>query len=219
MTIKIKVTEAKGSSDETYSELDFLSGLDVSESVKDEIKTDVGQFLVEQVLKTVSGASSPISGEDWPKLSPGYAKFKKSQGAGTKANMELIGDMLDSLKYEDTNDGIKIGFFDEQAAKADGHLKFSGKENNTPQRRFLPAEGQKFDSEIESQVKKIEADHVVDSERISKSDFRDIQSSSALYETLKEYFPSLTKNEIKLAVLRNDIWSELFDELDLLDLL
>src|SRR5438270_9442375 len=133
---KINVTESMGSDKRTTSTIEIE--VDAPRAVRAKIKRDIGDYLVEQVLQTVSQQESPVEGEGWPALSKSYAKEKKAEVGNSDANMELTGRMLDSLTYRSTDNGIELGFFDSQAAKADGHNKFSGEENNIPQRRFLP---------------------------------------------------------------------------------
>jgi hypothetical protein len=150
----IKITESTGSEKRTTAKIDLgLTGL--PQSLKKKIQDDVGEFLVEQVLLSVGEAKSPVSGESFRALSKEYKQKKIDLGGTGAPNMELNGDMLDSLTYKKTGNGIELGFFDEQAWKADGHLKFSGEENNTPKRRFLPAQGQKFKSAIEIEIERI----------------------------------------------------------------
>lgn len=213
-----KIVKAEGSDTETYSELDLTSDLNVSDQIKAKIKRDVGDFLVEQVLLTTQSAKSPVQGEGWPKLSKEYREFKKDEGATPEANMELTGEMMDSLTYHVTEEGIKLGFFDSEAAKADGHNKLSGRENNAPKRRFLPDEGQKFKQEIESEIDKIIADNVADG-AIDKKDLSGVETKADLYSVLTKVFDGYSRAEIRATVLRSTDLVDMLDELDLLDLL
>lgn len=159
-----------------------------------------------------------MKGESWPQLSKDYKERKLEEGGSGKPDMELDGDMLDSLTYRVTKDGIELGFFDSEAWKADGHLKFSGLENNTPQRRFLPGEGQEFRSEIQGEIDRIIADNLAEAAPITKADLSDVSTRSELYELLMPYFQNMTRAEIRAAVLRTSL-AELLDDLDLLELL
>lgn len=189
------------------------------QEIQTKIKRDVGDFLRESVLSSLRKAETPVQGEDWPALSREYKKLKKSEGLPPEANMELEGDMLDSLDYQETDDGIELGFFGKEAWKADGHLKFSGAENNTPQRRFLPDEGQEFDSSITRKTEQIIADAIAANTEFDKSDFEDVSTKSELYDLLGEYFDGMSRAEIKAAVARSATLAALFDDLDLWDLL
>lgn len=194
-------------------ELD-LTGIPKSDQAQ--VKNDIGEFLVEQVLKYVSQSQSPVQGESWPKLSKDYAAFKKSEGGTPIANMEFSGDLLDSLDFKNTRAGVEIGFFDSEAWKADGHLKFSGAKNHTPQRRFLPAEGQQFKNDIQREIEKIILDAKVSSSDFPASELKEIDTTSNLYDYLSEKLGLDSRSEIKMAVLRD---TDLVDRLDKYDLL
>lgn len=64
-------------------------------------------------------------------------------------NLELSGDMLDSLTFKKTAGGITVGIFDgTQAEKAKGHQS-GDPEKALPKRRFLPAaKGEKFNTTL-----------------------------------------------------------------------
>ncbi len=214
----VKVLEAVGSPTRTVSSLDLGLDANIPDAIASKIKQDVGQYIVEQVLLTLSEAKSPVKGESWPKLSEKYKKIKVDAGGSPIANMELYGDMLDSLSFEETDAGVDVGFLGEQAWKADGHLKFSGAENNTPQRRFLPGDGEEFRSNIQDGIDKIIADGM--SEQFDKSDFENVDTKTELYDTLAEIFgEEMSRTDMKLAVLRNEYLYDMLDELDILDLL
>ncbi len=172
---------------------------------------EVGDLLVEKVLSSLDSATSPVTGERFPKLSPEYKKKKLAQGGSGSPDLFLEGDLYGSLTYENQGDGvIDLGFFDDQAAKADGHLKFSGRENNTPKRRFLPADGQKFKSEITQAVDDIiqrASDDLFDA-----SDFDDVNSTKDLYGVLRDQFEGMSRSEIRTAVLMNPQLSQLLDQ-------
>lgn len=171
------------------------------------------------MISSLHNAKSPVAGEAWPALKKDYKKLKTEEGNPPIANMELHGDMLDSLTYKETKDGIELGFFDEQAWKADGHLKFSGKEGTAPQRRFLPGEGEEFISSIQKEVEKIITDAIAEDTDLKKSDFEGTTSSAVLYENLRPYFPDMVKSEIRAAVMRNPSMTAFLDDLGLLEFL
>lgn len=215
----MEVKKVTGSKAKTTSEIDLGLSDSLPETIKAKVKRDVGEFLVERVLSSLRNAETPVKGEGWPALSKGYRAFKKAEGLPPDANMELEGDLLDALTFEETNSGVEIGFFGAEAWKADGHLKFSGKENNTPQRRFLPGEGQEFDAEITRKAEQIIADAIAENSEFDKSAFEDVGSKSELYLVLAEYFPDMSRAEIKSAVARAPSLIKFLDDLDLLDLL
>lgn len=215
----MEVKKAVGTKSKTTSEIDLELSDALPETIKAKVKRDVGEFLVERVLSSLRNAETPVKGEGWPALSKEYKAKKKAEGLPGEPNMELEGDMLDALTFEETSDGVEIGFFGAEAWKADGHLKFSGKENNTPQRRFLPGEGQEFDAEITRKAEQIIADAIAENADFDKSVFEDVASKSDLYEVLAEFFPDMSRAEIRSAVTRAPALIKLLDELDLIDLL
>lgn len=217
--MEIKVKKATGTPSRTTSTISLTTGLNLPEAIKTKIKNDVGDFLVESVISSVGKSQSPVAGEDWPTLSIKYKKKKAEDGLPGKANMEYEGDMLDALEYRETKDGIELGFFGEEAWKADGHLKFSGKDNGVPQRRFLPAEDQEFVPKIQREVEKIIADAIADGTEFERDDFNAVNTKSELYDVLAEYFPDATKAEILNAVTRNPALVTLLDDLGLWELL
>jgi len=218
----MEVVGTKVSADEISSELDLVSGLNVSVSAKRKIKEDVGEYLKEQILLTVGSAKSPIAGENWPGLSRSYRKFKEESNRPGTANLEFTGDMLNALDYELTTDGIKIGVFGSEAGKADGHNNFSG---DSPlaalgkQRRFLPDQNQKFKRDIQNEVERIVADAVVESVEIPVGEIKAVETKSELIAVLDDMFPDFTFAEIKDAVLRNKELLELLDDNNLLQFL
>lgn len=128
--------------------------------IDDDTKEEVGNYLVEQILKDVSKQLSPVSGDRWQGLSEKYKKIKAKTSGSSKANLELFGDMLDSLEFKKTRSGIEIGIFDyEQAQKADNHNKFSNASLKTPlpKRQFIPngEEEETFRASIMKEVKGI----------------------------------------------------------------
>lgn len=213
----MKVVRAQGSPTRTSTEIDlFTDNALMSDEAKARVVDRVGVFLVEQILGSVSGQESPVSGEKWPALSKDYKAFKKGEGAAPVANMELTGDMLNSLTFRPTNKGVEVGFFGDQADKADGHNKLSGRENNTPKRRFLPSEGQSFKSDIQSGIDSIIAEEALKDAIIQPSELKSIGSSADLYEVFGSKMPGYTRSEIRSAILANQA---LIDELDAYDLL
>ena len=108
--MEIKVKRAIGSADKTTSTLDLTSGLDkLSAEARSRIHQEVGDYLVETTLSRVAKARSPLKNQAFDPLSPKYKKKKVDEGGVPLANLELSGEMLDSLAYEETEDGIELG--------------------------------------------------------------------------------------------------------------
>lgn len=116
-------------------------------------KEDVGNFVKEEILRSLSTGNSPVAGEQFKKLSKQYAdEFK---GGNQTPNLELEGDLLDALKFEEKASGIEIGIFPgKEVPKADGHNNFSG-DSKLPKRRFIPEENQTFKKKIMNGVNAI----------------------------------------------------------------
>lgn len=125
----------------------------IPEESREQAKQDVGEFVVNQILRFVSSGTSPVEGESFARLTSEYAdKFK---GGNRTPNLELDGDMLDSLTYEITNNGIEVGIFDaSEVPKADGHNNFSG-DSKLPTRRFIPKGNQNFRPIIEAGIETV----------------------------------------------------------------
>lgn len=120
---------------------------------KAKVKKEVGDLVIDEILRSLSEGKSPVSKESFKKLSKEYAKEFK--GGNRTPNLELEGDMLDALKVKNTKDGIEVGIFSKkQTPKADGHNNFSG-DSKLPRRRFIPGEDQKFKRDIESKIKAV----------------------------------------------------------------
>jgi hypothetical protein len=128
-------------------------------SNRKDILRDIGDYLVETVLDSVSKQQSPIKGKGrFQPLSPDYKKFKKAEGAGGKANLELEGDMLEALKFTIKDGKIRFGIRGKQGDKADNHNKFSSESKRTkvPPRNFIPKNNRdKFDQPIIDGMKDI----------------------------------------------------------------
>ncbi len=208
----MKVTSMEGSSKKTVSKID-LEIDELPPKIQREIKQEVGELIVEQVLMALGDAESLVDGESFPKLSKNYKKKKVSEGGSSAPDLELTGGLKDALTFRPTDDGIEVGFFGKKADHADGHLKFSGRENATPQRRFLPGEGQKFNSDLVNEINAIIADKTTSV--FKKSDFSGVESRSDLYDILGEQFKGMSRSEIRAFVASNPELLDMLYDLDL----
>lgn len=123
--------------------------------VTKQLTKEVGQYLVEQILDDVSSSKSPVTGKQFVGLSKEYKNIKKNYSSSTAPNMELTGDLLDSLIFKSKGSKIEVGIFDyNEAQKADNHNKFSSasKKTKVPQRQFIPYEDQGFRKGIERSI-------------------------------------------------------------------
>lgn len=213
-TIKATATDSKTAS--TIDLSDDLEGL--SRSQKRELMDQIGELLVEQVLSYVADVSTPVSGAAYKKtLSKEYKKFKLEEVGSDQPNLDLTGEMLNSLEYKVQGEKLELGIFGEDAPKADGHNNFSGK-SKLPQRRFLPGEGQEFKSDIKRLVKETIETYKADNAELDSKALSAIESKKELYDYLKEQIGVLPRARIRELVLQSELAAEL-DQADLLDLL
>jgi len=120
------------------------------------VKEAVGNYVVDQILSMVGDGTSPVTGEPFQTLTEKYADEQK--GGNDNPNLELEGDMLASLGFRNTSDGIAVGIMDpSQRPKADGHnhLTKESIRSNNPERRFIAAGNQDFVPEIMTEISKI----------------------------------------------------------------
>jgi hypothetical protein len=198
----MQITKTNATENKTTSEIDLFSDVAIPKDLKREVAQEVGELLVEKVLGVLSeGKKSPVDGEQWPKLTTNYLHKKEAAGLPGKPNMEFTGEMLDSLSFKVTKEGIEFGIFGKDAPKADGHNNFSGR-SQLPQRRFLPAEGQEFMKSIQEDVQKIIDDAVVGAQNI-QDELDGVKNRQEFWGVLNDLFPELSRSAIKEAVMRS----------------
>lgn len=129
---------------------------DVPQGQREEALTQVGEFLIDSILERVSEGKSPVAGERFRQLKSNYADKKK--GGDRTPNLELTGDLLDSLSFRVIDTGIEVGYFSgvsqNTLGKADGHNNFSG-QSKLPTRRFIPLDNQEFMPTIQRELNAI----------------------------------------------------------------
>lgn len=132
-------------------------GMKVAKADRKDAKEEIANFVKEQVLSYVGEGKSPVSNGHWKRsLSPEYKKRKASESSSLFANMELTGEMLDSLDVV-SKSGNKLSLEitgHDQVAKADGHNNFSGK-SHLPERDFIPKDGETLKRPILDGIKEI----------------------------------------------------------------
>lgn len=203
---------------------ELSSTIDLSEELKGLSKQDrlsaldeIGEFLVEQTLVNAAESESIVKGEKIPALSSKPYKLKKRDEVGnTRANLELTGEMLDSVDYKASGNSVTIGVYGEAALRADGHNNFSGK-SSLPKRRIFPSEGQEYKPSIQKEISKIISDYK--STNAKSKQFEDVSTKTELYSVLKDLTGLTARSEIKLAVLRNTDLLDILEDMDLVDLL
>ncbi len=148
---------SKGVSKVTYV-LDLADKLEKVDNPRD-VKREIGNYLVEQILADVGETKSPVNGRNFKKLTKKYEEFKKEFSSSSIPNLELHGDMLDSLTFKDIGGGkIEVGIFDKsEAQKADNHCKFSSASETTkvPKRQFIPKPNETFRPAIRKEIEEI----------------------------------------------------------------
>ena len=133
-----------------------IAGVPKSELTASEKKSaleDVADFVLTSVLDSVGGRRSPVKGQGaFPALSPGYKKRKKDEAAPIP-NLELSGDMLDSMTVDRKRDKLVLTVSTSEEAKAAAHnwtKAFPGADTNKnpmkkagKRRAFIPDKGRK----------------------------------------------------------------------------
>lgn len=138
-----------------------------NKNLRKEAANEVGQFLVDYILDKVGESASPVDkGIYKSSLTKNYKKVKSEISGNTQANMELFGDMLDSLEYTVKDGKVEVGIFDkDQAAKAYGHnTGFKGHPNakmrgNKYKRQFIPSKSKNFNKEAREEINRIIDDY------------------------------------------------------------
>lgn len=125
---------------------------------RNEVKKDVGEYLLSQIKKSARNITSPVSGESWKStLSKDYRQEKMARGGGSSANLRLTGSLMNSLTYK-LGPGGQVLVGNKSGGRNDrksiGHNHFEPRAKS-PRRRFLPNAGQKFKQNIESGIKDI----------------------------------------------------------------
>lgn len=134
-----------------------LTGVKVPASRRDEALDEVADFVKESMLSDIGKGKSPVDGEgSFPALSDAYKKIKREKSSKVIPNLELNGDLLDSLDVRKKRKKLRVEVGADQDEKADGHCNFTGR-SKLPRRRFMPkaADGQTFTGQIVSGIKKI----------------------------------------------------------------
>lgn len=121
------------------------------EETRKKVAEEIGELIRDFILENAASGKSPVKGGKWHKpLSKDYKKRKANESSAGFANLELSGDLLDSLDYSvDDKGNVEIGFFDsDEAAKAYGHnTSYRGHrkiKNRNIKREIIPKSDQKF---------------------------------------------------------------------------
>lgn len=132
----------------------FKEFSELKRGVKEEVKREIGNFVKESILDRVGDGKSPVSGGAWKRsLSPEYKKQKAKKSSVTFANLELKGDMLDSLDFRPKKDAVEVGIYGDTLQDKKAYNHNTG--DTLPTRRFIPRPGEKFKRDIESEIRGI----------------------------------------------------------------
>ena len=122
-------------------------------------KREIADFVLEAVIDAVGDGNSPVAGGKWKKsLSPAYKKLKSKESGVSFANMELTGEMLDSLEVVNQGSKLRLRVKGEAAGRADGHNNHSGK-SKLPPREFIPKDKGTFKRQIIMDIRDIIEEH------------------------------------------------------------
>lgn len=113
-----------------------------------------------EMLDYIGEGKSPVSGGKWIRgLTKEYAKKKSEESSADFANLELSGDLLDSLSVEATSSSITIDVGSDQKNKAEGHLSgLYGEHSRIRPRQFMPQGDETFKRSIISKLKDLLSD-------------------------------------------------------------
>lgn len=133
-----------------------IAGIQVRGSKRKQILNRVANLVEELVLSDIGDTKSPVTGRQFKGLSKKYKKRKDEEGATPIANLELEGDMLDSLTVVRREGSLRLSVGAGQQAKADGHNNFTGK-SKLPERKFIPdaKKGEKLRPGIRDEIKRL----------------------------------------------------------------
>lgn len=123
---------------------------------REEVLESAAEYIKEQILSSVADRVSPVQGHGkFKPLSKDYLAKKREAGHPGVPNLEFSGDMLGALNTRVKGNKIVVEVLGHESEKADGHCKLSGRKNNTPMRRFIPASDEQFKNSIMQGVARI----------------------------------------------------------------
>lgn len=133
--------------------------IEVPRNKRNAAREEVASYLKEALLEFIGDGRSPVSGGVWRKnLTPDYLKEKRKESGVRFANLELSGEMLDSLTVEVKRGKVVIDLAKDQYDKAEGHITGqygAGNMKKDYRRQFVPQGEEGFKRQIESNIKRI----------------------------------------------------------------
>lgn len=136
-------------------------GIEIPKKKMRDALNEVASFLEIELLNYYEGLNSPVSGGKWrSQLTKEYARKKAQEVGSTVANLELSGDLLNSLKITPKirANEIVIDVGKREYGKSEGHITGQygkGKMEKDYRRQFLPQGNEKFKRGILTNIKNI----------------------------------------------------------------
>lgn len=133
------------------------TGIKVRKEDRAQALEEVAEYVKEEILNRTGDGKTSVEGGRWVRgLTKGYAKVKAEESSADFANLELEGDMLDSLKTGVAGKKVFVEVGEDERGKAEGHLTGKyGKKSDIRPRQFMPVGGQKLSRPIMDGVRKI----------------------------------------------------------------
>jgi hypothetical protein len=120
-----------------------IAGVDgdaLTAAQRKEALDEIVDFLLESVRLDVAESRSPVTGRAFKGLNKDYKALKEEEGGTPVPNLEMTGDLMDSLEIKQGKGGrLLLTVSEDQMGKADGHNNHSGDAPSwMPRRPFIP---------------------------------------------------------------------------------
>ena len=113
----------------------------------------VGVYILSEIKSYLDKGNSPVKGEGaFKKLTKDYKKYKQKLGKGGDPNLQLFGDIVNSIQVNATKRSVELKIANSlQKKKAYNH----NVGDTLPKRQFIPEEDNQFKRNITSGIKKV----------------------------------------------------------------
>lgn len=142
-------------------------GIEIPRNARREALEAAADYIRTAMLDYIGEGKSPVSGGKWTRsLTKEYAEKKSSESSAGFANLELSGDLLDSLTVTAVSGNtISVDVSSEERGKAEGHLTgLYGKNSRIRPRQFMPQGEERLKKDILQGVKDILKEYESDGE-------------------------------------------------------
>lgn len=120
---------------------------------------EVASYLQEALLEYIGDGKSPVQNGAWKRrLTPDYLAKKSEESGVNFSNLELTGELLDSLTVDVRGGKVVIDVAKDQYGKAEGHITGQygdGKMKADYRRQFVPQGKENFKAQIQNNIKRI----------------------------------------------------------------